>query len=414
MIEVGARSSPLSLVQCEEVLQELRQHHPQVQFSLKKIFTIGDKDKKTSLRTLGKSDFFTKEIDQMLLEGTCRIAIHSAKDLPDPLPEGLQMVALTRGLDPSDALVMRSGESFASLPKGAIVATSSERREAIVRAMRPDLRFCDLRGTIGERLEKLQNGEADAVVVAEAALIRLSLSRLNRIILPGETVANQGQLAVLARKNDREIQELFASIDVRKAPRKRILHLGLKAPSPIQDQEIVHCPIIQIRPRTFKIDTTPFTHLIFTSKTSVDLFPQFQDKQVIAVGHATALRLMERGIPVTETALDERAEGIIDILERKNLKDAHILWPHSAGSRPTLRQYLEKRGIRFQELILYDTVPLQPDPLPDLTKIDEIVFTSPSTVDAFLQFFGAIPKKRLKAIGPVTEAHLEAHLREKI
>lgn len=416
-IPVAARSSPLSLVQFEEVLQELRQHHPHVSFDLIKVVTIGDKDKKTSLRNLGKSDFFTKEIDEMLLKKEARIGIHSAKDLPEPLPEGLTIVALTRGVDNADALVMRPGESLASLPSGAVIATSSERREEMVRALRSDLRFCDLRGTIGERLEKLERGEADGVVVAEAALIRLKLTPLNRMIIPGETAAGQGQLAIVAHGEDREMAELFSCMDVRKTARRRILHLGLEAPRPSSDEEIVHCPLIKISPRPIDraafADLPSYTHLIFTSKSAVDIFcseitaSSLAGKEIIAVGHATALRLLERGIRVTATALDERAEGIIELLEKMDLSAAFLFWPHSAQARPLLRDYFDRSKLLYREALLYDTLPRQPDRLPDLASIDEISFTSPSTVDAFLKFYGRLPKdKSLKAIGPVTEDYI--------
>ncbi len=211
-IKVGARSSPLSRAQCEEVAQEIGSS---LAFDPVWVKTTGDLDKKTSLRILGKSDFFTREIDEMLLSGEVRIAIHSAKDLPEPLREGIAIVALTRGVDPRDSLVMREGETLASLRPGAVIATSSERREECVRQLRSDLQFIDLRGTIGERLEKLQNNEADGVVVAEAALIRLKWTHLNRIFLPGETAMYQGRLAILARKDDQEMKQIFAKIDAR-------------------------------------------------------------------------------------------------------------------------------------------------------------------------------------------------------
>lgn len=411
-IKVGARSSPLSLVQCDEVLSELKVHHPQVTFDLQKVATVGDKDKKTSLRTLNKTDFFTKEIDEMLLRGDCRIGIHSAKDLPEPIPNGLSIVALTKGVDPADALVMRSGETLSSLKQGAIIATSSERREMMVCSLRPDLRFIDLRGTIGERLTKLDSGDADGVVVAEAALIRLKLTHLNRIILPGETTAHQGQLAILARQEDREMASLFACLDVRQMAPKRILHVGLQPPSPKAGEQIIHCPLIRIVPRPYDAeafkDIDAYTHLIFTSKSAVEIFCSYQKdiggKEVFAVGHATALCLLEHGIPVTETAQDERAEGLIALLEKRDLSQAYLFWPHSAQARPILRDYLKQKRLRYRECLLYDTLPLKPDPLPNLAQIDEIHFTSPSTVDAFVQFFGRLPKdKALKAIGPVTD-----------
>lgn len=214
-IVVGARSSPLSQAQVKEVLLELQKYNPDISFSPKFVQSHGDKDLSTSLRTLDKTDFFTKEIDEMLLNDQCRIAIHSAKDLPEPLPKGLKIVALTFGLDPSDALVLRQGETLESLPSGAVIATSSVRREESIRKLRGDLKFIDLRGTIEQRLGKLKTHEADGVVVAEAALIRLNLCHLNRMIIPGDTVPNQGRLAILAREGDMDMEKLFSYIDSR-------------------------------------------------------------------------------------------------------------------------------------------------------------------------------------------------------
>ncbi len=211
-ITVGARSSPLSRAQVQEVLEGLRIHHPAIDFSPTFLETRGDYDQNTSLRTLGKTDFFTKEVDALLLEGKCRIAVHSAKDLPDPLPEGLSLVALTRGLDPGDVLVLPPGTTLHELPCGAVIATSSERREWAVNQLRSDFCFMDIRGTIGQRLAKLGSGDVAGVVVAEAALIRLGLTGLNRVRLPGPTTPFQGRLAVLARELDVVMKDLFSCI----------------------------------------------------------------------------------------------------------------------------------------------------------------------------------------------------------
>ena len=165
--------------------------------------TTGDKDKKTSLRTLDKkSDFFTKELDELLLRGDIDCAIHSAKDLPDPLPSGLVLAALTKGLDPRDSLVFKE-----PLKEGATVATSSARREEIIRAWRPDIKCVDVRGTIEERLAK----EVDGVVIAEAALIRLGLTHLQRIFLPGDTAPLQGRLAIVVHQDNHAVRKQFAS-----------------------------------------------------------------------------------------------------------------------------------------------------------------------------------------------------------
>lgn len=170
---------------------------------------MGDLDKLTSLRTLEKTDFFTRELDALLLAGAADIAIHSAKDLPDPLPPGLEVIALTACIDPRDSLVFK-----APLKKNPLVATSSKRREEAVLELLGEARFCDIRGTIAERLEALGK-EVDAVVIAEAALIRLNLTHLSRFYLPGETAAGQGQLAIVARTDHQILHPLFSPIDVR-------------------------------------------------------------------------------------------------------------------------------------------------------------------------------------------------------
>lgn len=215
ILSVGARPSPLSRAQVKEILQALQHYHPQVSFDIHYITTVGDRDQKTSLRSLDRTDFFTKDIDAWVLQGRGRLGIHSAKDLPVPLTKGLTLFCLTQGVDSSDSLVFRPHATLHSLPAGARIATSSVRREETVKRLRSDLSFCDLRGTIEQRLTKLETGEADGVVVAEAALIRLGLTHLNRIRLPGPTAEGQGQLAVVGREEDPEIKALFACLDVR-------------------------------------------------------------------------------------------------------------------------------------------------------------------------------------------------------
>ena len=209
MIKVGTRKSPLALAQVREILDEIRAFKPDIEFELVPVETMGDRDHSTSLRSLDKTDFFTREIDRLLLSFGCQIAIHSAKDLPDPLPADLCIAAMTKGVDPSDSLVLREGVSFEQLPRGAVIATSSKRREETVASLRPDLTFVDIRGNIGQRLQKLYSCEVDGVVIAEAALIRLNLHP-NRIPLPGETALHQGRLAIVCRAQDQEMVSLFS------------------------------------------------------------------------------------------------------------------------------------------------------------------------------------------------------------
>lgn len=185
-MKIGARSSPLSRAQVEEIRREFN-----LDFEVVWVETTGDRDKTTSLRTLDKTDFFTRELDQMLLAGHIDAAVHSAKDLPDPLPKGLKIAALSIGVDPRDSLVIKREPVL-------LVATSSERREEAVRQLYPECKFVDVRGTIQERLEK----DVDGVVIAEAALIRLKLTHLKRVFLPGATAPLQGKLAIVCRENE--------------------------------------------------------------------------------------------------------------------------------------------------------------------------------------------------------------------
>lgn len=211
-ILVGARESPLSKAQVEEVEKEVQSNYPYLRFIPIYCKTHGDLDRRTSLRDLDKTDFFTREIDEMLLNGMCRIAIHSAKDLPDPLPSGLKILKLTQGLDPADALVLRDDETLYSLAPGSLIATSSKRREEMVKDLRQDFKFVDIRGYIEERLAKLSQKEIDGVVIAEAALIRLKLTHLNRVLLRGETAPLQGRLAIIGKEGDLEMEKFFSNI----------------------------------------------------------------------------------------------------------------------------------------------------------------------------------------------------------
>lgn len=212
VIVVGSRSSALARAQLAEVAQLLQVYYPQLHLEPLWLETRGDKDKQSSLRELEKSDFFTREIDEALQQNRCRIAVHSAKDLPEPLTAGLCLAALTKGVDPADALVVRPGLTLQSLPAKAKVATSSWRRQHSVSMLLPEAQFFDLRGTIEERLEQLHRGHFDAIVMAEAALLRLNLTHYTRYTLPGPPATNQGKLAVLARSSDDEMHKLLQPI----------------------------------------------------------------------------------------------------------------------------------------------------------------------------------------------------------
>lgn len=212
LITVAARDSLLSRAQVEEVLKEIKVVHPEVDFISTFVSTPGDRDLNTSLRTLEKSDFFTQDVDALILKKTCRVAVHSAKDLPDPLPQGLELIALTKGVDASDVMVLKTGqEEVFESDKILRVGSSSERRDFLVKQLFPNALCLDIRGTIERRLALLDLGHYDAVVMAEAALIRLNLMHRKRIVLPGPSALNQGRLAIIAHKDDVEIKQFIGS-----------------------------------------------------------------------------------------------------------------------------------------------------------------------------------------------------------
>lgn len=424
-VEVGARGSQLSQAQVEEVKGELLLYHPKVFFNTIFLETSGDKDLKTSLKALDKTNFFTKEIDEKLLDKSIRIAIHSAKDLPEHLPEGLSLIALTQGVDSSDSLVLRAGETLDTLKSGAIIGASSDRREEAVRALRKDLEFREIRGTIPARIQALNEGTVDGIVIAEAALIRLKLTHLNRIRLKTPTAPLQGKLAIIARGDDEEMRLLFSCLDTRKCLKS--LYLGIDPPSLVfQDRRLVHSPIIQVFPKPFEDeeiasafkDLSLYTHLIFTSKNSVRLFfkglTHFQipliyvrKKAFIAVGKATQAVIEEFGLKVAATAKDECAEGVIQLLEQLAHSSHYFFWPHSSQARPIIADFFKEHLFKFRECSLYDTQFNEQFCLPNLDLFEEIIFTSPSTVDAFLKVLPKLPSnKLLTPIGKVTESYL--------
>lgn len=209
VITVAARDSKLSRAQVEEVLLELRGRDPRIFFEVTWMETMGDLDQTTSLLSQEKTDFFTKELDLAVVEGRCEIAIHSAKDLPDPLMSGLFIAAYTKGVDPSDVLVFREGENLSSLPFQAKVGTSSLRRQKNLLSLRGDLCPIDIRGKVERRLSLLDEGEVDALIMAKAALIRLKIERSYQL-LEGEVSPMQGRLAIVTRDDNQEMKDLFS------------------------------------------------------------------------------------------------------------------------------------------------------------------------------------------------------------
>ncbi len=202
-LRIGTRGSRLALAQVGEVVRSIGAWDTEVIT----LDTTGDLDKETPIDQVEGTDFFTDRIEKALLDEEIDLAVHSAKDLPDNLPEGLKIAALTDSIDPADVLVSRGNLKLAELPAAARVGTSSRRRKEQIGKTRPDLRILDLRGNIEERLGKLDAGEYDAIIIAAAGLIRLGLKERITERLPFETAQGQGSLALEIRENDEELKE---------------------------------------------------------------------------------------------------------------------------------------------------------------------------------------------------------------
>lgn len=224
-ITVISRNSPLALLQVDETARLLHDAGVEVDFDVITTASYGDKHKDVSLMHPElPSDFFTRELDRALLDGTAQIAVHSAKDLPYPLPAGIEIIALTKSADKSDSLVARDGLTLATLPSGAKVGTSSAQRKAELQRLRPDLTVVPIRGTIEERVKQVEDGSVDALIVATCALQRLGIAHLATERLPFATHPLQGNLAVTAATTvSKEVKEAFATIDIRRRYRKVLL-----------------------------------------------------------------------------------------------------------------------------------------------------------------------------------------------
>jgi hydroxymethylbilane synthase len=206
-ITVGARNSRLSKMQVIELFGAVTKVDPAIRFNPLYMDTVGDRDLKTSLNAMDKTDFFTKDIEKQQIRGKCRISVHSAKDLPEKLTDGLEVVAITKGVSGRDVLLYRGD------PKR--IGTSSDRREEAVKMLFPNAECASIRGPVDDRIAQWNRGDYDGIVVAEAALIRLGLMHLQRTCLPGEASPLQGKLAVVGWRGDKEMQTLFSEVDTR-------------------------------------------------------------------------------------------------------------------------------------------------------------------------------------------------------
>lgn len=217
-IRIATRKSPLALWQAEYVKAQLEAHHPGIVVSLVPMSTQGDKILDTPLAKIGGKGLFVKELEQAMLDLRADIAVHSMKDVPVDFPDGLGLAVICERENPFDAFVSPHYQNVAALPVGAVVGTSSLRRQCQLKAQRPDLTIRDLRGNVNTRLAKLDAGEFDAIILAAAGLIRLEKSeRIRSLLPPAQSLpANgQGAVGIECRTDDAETLALLAPLEHR-------------------------------------------------------------------------------------------------------------------------------------------------------------------------------------------------------
>ena len=214
-ITIGTRGSQLALWQAEYVRKRLKHHFPDCSVERKVIKTMGDRITDRSLVGLGKG-VFTKEIEIALLDGTIDLAVHSMKDLPTDLPDGLCIAAIPAREDPRDVLVTQSGLFLDQLQKGAKIGTTSPRRRSQLLHLRPDLQVVDVRGNLDTRLRKLHETDLDGVILAAAGIKRLIGEEIITEYFEGDRMvpaAGQGALGIETRTADLEIKTLLGAIN---------------------------------------------------------------------------------------------------------------------------------------------------------------------------------------------------------
>lgn len=214
-LKIATRESPLALWQANYVKDRLQQLYPDLTIELVPMVTKGDVILDSPLAKIGGKGLFVKELENALLNKEADIAVHSMKDVPMQFPEGLGLAVICQREDPRDAFVSHSYRTFAELPQGAVVGTSSLRRQCQLKALRPDLDIRSLRGNVGTRLSKLDNGDYDAIILASAGLIRLGLAdRIASFIDVEQSLpaAGQGAVGIECRTDDMQVQALLAPL----------------------------------------------------------------------------------------------------------------------------------------------------------------------------------------------------------
>lgn len=308
-IIVGSRRSKLALTQTNWVIDQLKKQGLPYEFEVKEIVTKGDQILNVTLSKVGGKGLFVKEIEQAMLDKEIDMAVHSMKDMPAVLPEGLTIGCIPPREDHRDVLISKNGEKFADLPSGAVIGTSSLRRSAQLLAKRPDLTIKWIRGNIDTRLDKLKNEDYDAIILAAAGLARMGWSKdiVTEYLDPELSVpaVGQGALSIECREDDRDLLQLL-----------NYLNDGTTNKAVQAERAFLHkmeggCQVpIAGYAHMLNENDVQLTVLVGSPDGSIIYKEQLTGTDPIELGHEAAKRLTERGAKqLIESVKEELDKG---------------------------------------------------------------------------------------------------------
>jgi hydroxymethylbilane synthase len=293
-IIVGSRRSKLAMTQTNWVIDQLKKIGAPFTFDLKEIVTKGDEILNVTLSKVGGKGLFVKEIEQAMLNKEIDIAVHSMKDMPAVLPDGLVIGTIPEREDPRDVLISKENRSLRDLPAGAIVGTSSLRRKAQILNIRPDLEIKWIRGNIDTRLKKLETEEYDAIILAAAGLSRMGWQAevVSEYLEPSDCIpaVGQGALAIECRKDDEEILQWLAKLNCPKtnravqAERAFLNKIGGSCQVPVGGYAVINAE-----------DDVVLNAFVASGNGKTFFKETVVGKDAVTVGEKAGERLMERG-----------------------------------------------------------------------------------------------------------------------
>lgn len=438
LIRIGSRPSRLALAQAELVRHKLGALAPEAVFEIVPIRTSGDRMTTAALAEVGGKGLFVKELEQALAEGQVDIAVHSMKDMPARIAPGFRIAAVPERADPRDALLSRIGGSFAALPRGARLGTSSARRRFEAQRLRPDLEIVPLRGNIDTRLARASSGDFDAIILAMAGLMRIGPT-------PDEAVAlaltpldvpdfvpcgGQGALCVEALADrpvagSAELDALVAVLDDPgahlevTAERAFLAALGASCVSPIGVLARLDSVTLVVRALVFSLDGTRYLIDEVSDKVA-DAAPGAPLENAAFIGGYLAERMMTRGARAL-IALDETAPRSSRGSDDLPLRGRTVVVTRSRESAGGFVAGLRGLGANVIEFPTIKLAP--PDSYAEIdaalarrASFDWVIFTSAAGVECGIERMRArgidpadLAASKLAAIGPATAAHLAAH-----